>query len=255
MKTRKRMLAIFVMFCLVGVGIFSSSVTVQAKKITSMRQVEKLALKKVKNGVITEVSKDYEKGMLVYEIELRKGTKEYDLTYRASDGKLISYGWDELKVDRRSKKKVMSQSKVKKLAKKKVKGAKITELKRKRDNGVIVYQIKLKKGNTKYKLEYHARTGKLLEYEWEMIFKPSKKAPTYIGHEKAKKIALKKVPGAAVLKVEFDIDDGVPVYEVELIRKSYEYEIEIHAKTGKILDFEKKYLDYDDYDDDYDDWE
>ena len=92
-----------------------------------------------------------------------------------------------------------------------------------------------KKGSKKYELEFHARTGKLLEYEWELTTKSSNKN-NYIGTAKAKEIALKKVGGGHVIKVEFDMDDGVPVYEVEIIKGDYEYDVEIHAKTGKILE-------------------
>ncbi len=30
----------------------------------------------------------------------------------------------------------------------------------------------------------------------------------------------------------------MPVYEVEIVKDEYEYDIKIHAKTGKIIDFE-----------------
>ena len=35
----------------------------------------------------------------------------------------------------------------------------------------------------------------------------------------------------------------MPVYEVKLIKDEFEYEIEIHAKTGKILEIEREYKD------------
>jgi uncharacterized membrane protein YkoI len=38
------------------------------------------------------------------------------------------------------------------------------------------------------------------------------------------------------------MDDGVPVYEVEIIKGDYEYDVEIHAKTGKILEVDKDYI-------------
>ena len=65
----------------------------------------------------------------------------------------------------------------------------------------------------------------------------------YIGVPKAKSIANKKVPGAQVVKVEYDNDDGIPVYEVEMIKGNMEYELKIHAKTGKILEYEQDMLD------------
>ncbi len=244
MKIRKKVMMFLTMFCLVSVGVLSSSNTVYAKKITSMSQAEAMALKKVKNAVVTELDKDYEKGRIVYEVKLVKGTKEYEITYRASDGKMISYSWEENKIDKTSTKKIMSKSKIKKLAKKKVKGASIVSVEKKRDDGIYVYKVKMKKNNTKYSLEYHARTGKLLEYERELVEKSTKNGNSYIGCKKAKQIALKKVPGATVMSVEFEKDDGVPVYEVFMSKKKTSYDIEIHAVTGKILNVEKMRMEY-----------
>lgn len=243
LRIRSALVTACMMLCLVFVGVLSPE-KVCAKEITSIEQAEEEALNKVKGATVTEVDKDYENGVLVYEVELVKGTKEYDITFRASDGKTLSYGWEDYNVNRTSKKKIMSKSAIKKLAKKKVKNATITSIVKKWDDGVDVYKVKMQTGTKKYSLEYHARTGKLLEYEWDLLKKSSKKDTTekYIGVEKAKQIALKKVPGADVIKIEFDTDDGVPVYEIEMIKGKYEYEIEIHAKTGEILDYEKELL-------------
>ena len=87
---------------------------------------------------------------------------------------------------------------------------------------------------------YNSKTGKLLEYEWEITSTKSASKVKYIGVEKAKSIAQKKAPKATIVKVEFEKDDGVPVYEIEMIEGIYEYDVKIHAKTGKILEFEKE---------------
>lgn len=244
-KMRKIFTMFFMMVCLVAAGILVSSNKVYAGKITSIRQAEKKALKEVKNAVVTETDMDYKKGTLIYEIQLVKGTREYDITYRASDGKMIAYGWEEYKVTPSDNQKIMSENKCRALVRKKVKKGRITSLRRKYDGGVVIYKVKMEKSNKKYELKFHAGTGKLLEYEWEITLKKPKKSETYIGVEKAKSIALEKVPGAVVVKVEFDKDDGVPVYEVELVKDEFEYEVKIHARTGKILEIER------DYNDDY----
>lgn len=237
---QKKMTTFLILFCFLAVGLLVPVNQVQAKKITSMEQAKKLAQKKVKNSTVTELDKDYEKGVLVYEVQLVKGTKEYNITYRASDGKMLSYGWEEHKLNKNSQNKVMSKSQIKKLAKQKVKNAKITRIEKKYDDGVVVYKLKMKTASRKYELEYHGRTGKLLEFEWEIVTKSQKGQDEYIGVDQARNIALGQVPGASVIKIEFDQDDGTPVYEVELIKDGYEYEIKIHAKTGEILEFEKE---------------
>ena len=66
--------------------------------------------------------------------------------------------------------------------------------------------------------------------------------PTAIGKDKAKSIALKHAGFSAGdvtgLQVEYDKDDGVPVYEVEFNKDRKEYTYEIHGETGKILSWE-----------------
>ena len=39
------------------------------------------------------------------------------------------------------------------------------------------------------------------------------------------------------LRTEADTDDGVPEYEVEFRAGRLEYDVEIHAETGAILDY------------------
>lgn len=237
MRKHSRRRMAFVMVCVVSASILIPN-TAYAKKITSFHQIGSLAEKEVKGGRIIKIGRDYEKGTHVFEAHLLKGKKEYDLTYRASDGKLVAYGWEirDWYVERGSGN-LISQSRCRRLAKKRVPGGSINSLVRKRSDGVEIYKVKMKKGGKKYELEFHARTGKLLEYDWEFT-SSAKDEKNYIGLEKARKAALEKSKGGIVIKAKFDRDDGVPVYEVEIVKDEYEYDIKIHAKTGKIIDFE-----------------
>ena len=63
-------------------------------------------------------------------------------------------------------------------------------------------------------------------------------ANNYIGVEKAKSIALKDagVSGATFVKAKLDTEDGVKVYDVEFYKGNVEYDYEIDAITGKILE-------------------
>lgn len=64
------------------------SPAVSAKRILNTAAAKKLASNKVKSAQITEVEQDYDNGKLLYEVELRKCSKEYHLTYRASNRRL-----------------------------------------------------------------------------------------------------------------------------------------------------------------------
>ena len=66
-------------------------------------------------------------------------------------------------------------------------------------------------------------------------------ANNYIGVEKAKSIALKDagVSGATFVKAKLETEDGVKVYDVEFYKGNVEYDYEIDAITGKILEKDK----------------
>ncbi len=64
----------------------------------------------------------------------------------------------------------------------------------------------------------------------------------YIGEEQAKNIALEhaKVTNPTNLKVEFDTEDGVIIYEVDFEDDTYEYEYEINALNGNVITSDKE---------------
>ena len=61
--------------------------------------------------------------------------------------------------------------------------------------------------------------------------------------EQAQQIALDylgiTLEDAQRLRIQYEIDDGIPQYDVEFYQGDWEYEFEIHAETGKILSFDK----------------
>src|SRR5699024_2171366 len=72
--------------------------------------------------------------------------------------------------------------------------------------------------------------------------KQKTKQTDYISMDYAKEIALDHagISGEDVYfdDQEFDIDDGVPLYEFEFYLNGNEYEYDIHAISGEILSFE-----------------
>ncbi|NLY46152.1 MAG: hypothetical protein GX053_09225 [Tissierella sp.] len=103
------------------------------------------------------------------------------------------------------------------------------------------YEVKIIANGYKYEIEIDAYTGKVLEFERDgkANIKDNKQL---IGEAKARKIALDLVNGK-IVKFELDDydddDDDDPKYEIEIIADGHEYEIEIDAYTGKVLEFEK----------------
>lgn len=112
------------------------------------------------------------------------------------------------------------------------------------DDGRQVYDIEFYTADHKeYDYEIDAGTGKILKVDHDAeSFTPPSSAGTAITKEKAQEIALAKVPGADashVRKLKLDKDDGKQVYEVEIVYKGVEYDMEIDAATGKILEYDE----------------
>lgn len=244
MKKMKKMIR-NIMVCCMFFFVFSilcGTDTVEAKKMTSAEQAKNAALKKVPSATVIKMESDHDDGVLVYEIELLKTGKEHNFEYRASDGKLLQYDWEiQNPPVQDQNKKNLSKKAIQKKARSKVKKATVLSTALTYDDGRSEYKVKLSKKNKSYKLIYDAKSGKLLEYEWKLLASGSGSSEAGgkdIGLEKAKSIAQKKVPGATIVKAKRDTDDGIQVYEVELVKDGYEYEVKIDAKTGKILEFD-----------------
>lgn len=68
---------------------------------------------------------------------------------------------------------------------------------------------------------------------------------TMLTEQEAKQIALSKVPGATeedISKFKKDMDDSVPEYEGEIHYNGMEYEFEINAYDGTILEWDEEPL-------------
>ena len=243
MKTGKNIAALLAAGAVMITGLAAAD-SAAAAGISSANQAREKALKKVPNAVVTDTDLDTENGEQVYEIELVKGSKKYDITYRASDGKMTESGWEKTTVSPSRNRAVISEKKCRQLALDRVKNAAITAISQKTDDGIDIYKVKMTAGNKRYTLEYHARTGALTEYKWKLVKTAgSNSQKKDISLEQAKQIALKEVPGAVVYKAEYDIDDGAAVYEIELVSGNYEYEFKIDAGTGTILERDKDLID------------
>ena len=120
------------------------------------------------------------------------------------------------------------------------------------DGGVYKYEIEFVSGGAEYEYKVNAKTGEILHSKVEE--KPTAQEPASatqqpattekLTREQAQEIALKHAgltkDQVSRLQVEFDYDDGRPEYSVEFRYNGWEYDYEIHAQTGKILDWDKE---------------
>ena len=147
----------------------------------------------------------------------------------------------------------LETAKKKALSNAKVDESKATFIKAKLDydDGIKVYDIEFYTSDNEYEYEIDATTGTVRSKDIEAIKKKttenkntntsSDNSSSYIGIDKAKKTALNHagVSDATFKKAKLDRDDGKTVYDIEFYKDGIEYEYEIDALTGKILDYDR----------------
>ena len=122
-----------------------------------------------------------------------------------------------------------------------------------RDDRRDHWEVQWRSGDVEYDYDIDPDTGAVLD--WDRDFEPQRKAapaaqthsPTQpaapaaqLSEDEALAIALDHAGFTAEevtgLRIRLDTDDRTPDYEIEFRRGRLEYEYEIHAETGAILD-------------------
>ena len=133
-------------------------------------------------------------------------------------------------------------------AKVKEKDAVFKKTKKDYENGKEVYDIEFYVGRDEYEIEIDINTGEIVKYDFDIESSNSKNdTQSNLSLEDAKKIALEyakvKEKDAVFKKTKKDYENGKEVYDIEFYVGRDEYEIEIDANTGEIIEYD---LDYDD---------
>lgn len=115
------------------------------------------------------------------------------------------------------------------------------------DDGIQEYEVDFYADNKEYDYDIDAVTGEIRskdmdvddDFRWKAS---SSSSGATISEAKAKKIALKKVSGATEndIRLHLDNDDGRKVYEGSIIYNEREYDFEIDANSGDILEWEEE---------------
>ncbi|MBQ7302119.1 MAG: PepSY domain-containing protein [Clostridia bacterium] len=126
------------------------------------------------------------------------------------------------------------------------------------ENGAMVYEVSFDHDVYEFKYDINATTGEIIKFKKELddkdVEKPdNEQKPTQqlpaeaVGEAAAKQAAFAhaNVNEADVVgyKCKVDEDDGKWVYEIEFVSGNYEYEYEIDALTGVVVDYDREYDD------------
>ena len=112
------------------------------------------------------------------------------------------------------------------------------------DDGRQVYDVEFYTSDYKeYDYEIDAASGAVLSFDYDADHYTAPSSGSYISEARAREIALSYVDGASashVVKLKLDRDDGRAVYEVEIVYNAREYEFEIDASSGRVLEWDSE---------------
>ena len=118
-----------------------------------------------------------------------------------------------------------------------------TEEKIDRDDGRLVYDIEFLKDRTEYDYEIDQLTGEIMSFDNDAEFIGDPLGE--ITAEQALDIALKQaeltLDDVHVIKTKLDYDDGMRIYEIEFLHGRIEYECDINASNGQIVEWDRDY--------------
>ena len=226
------------------------------------------------------VEREYDDGLLVYDVDFYAGSVEYDYEIAGADGTVLhsseerygsaggnsagnttggnTTGGNTTGGNASGSGDIGSDAALQAaLAHAGVAQADATgvRVKRDRDDGRLVYDVDFYAGNAEYEYTIAAADGAVLESSRESFggggtggnASGGNASGGDIGADRAQSIALGHAGLAAGdvygLKTERDRDNGVTVYEVEFKAGGYEYDYEINASTGEILGHSREYDD------------
>lgn len=211
------------------------------------------------NVSFTKTKLDNDDGRLIYEIKFWNNRTEYDFDIDAFTGQVLSYDFDGVQPSNANGNVTLEQAKAAALAYAGLSGSNVTFTKTEMDNddGRQIYELKFQTSQARYEADVDAATGKVVEYDYKLLkntASASTSAPASSGQnagvislEQAKTAALQHAKlsagNATFTKTKLDNDDGRQIYELEFVSASREYDYEVDAATGKILEWESEPLD------------
>lgn len=129
----------------------------------------------------------------------------------------------------------------------------VLKAKKDKDDGITYYDFTIVTDSEKYEVEVNAENGKVLKVEKDDDYVPANSNTTdqtnqnntqnntQITAEKAQEIAMNRVGTGTLVKCELDFDDDTQKYkyEIEIKDGRVEYDLEIDAVSGEIIQYEQ----------------
>ena len=200
-----------------------------------------------------EIEFDFDDGQYLYDVEFKVGTTKYEYDIEAQSGEIHKKEVNDKTEYEKAPEGVEFKGTDAAIAiavDNALKGLQNTTLsasdavvkKAKLDfeKGAYVYEVEFVLGGVEYDYEINAVTGAVIKVETDG--KEYVDTNGSIKQSDALRIAMAHagVESVTDTKTELEVEHGVIVWKVEFKSGGFEYEYEIDAKTGKILDSEKE---------------
>ena len=130
-------------------------------QISFERAIE-IALERVGGGTVIEAEFDRERGVLVYDVEIRHDMREHDVRIDADTGEIIRHR--HFAQTRQYPDPQISPVRAMEIAIERTGGGMVTELKLDRERGVLVYEIEVKYDMREYDVRIDANTGEIIRF-------------------------------------------------------------------------------------------
>ena len=217
-----------------------------------------------KKAQILKTKFDHEDGEFIYEVEFIYENVKYKYDIKAVDGIVLKKSLENIN-NKQSNTTIVSNisaEKARDIALNDLgfllENVEIVKMNLESEDNIPVYEIKFITNNKEYQYEINATNGNIYAKDIKTLNSGNisnnqdtngvntnnnqniSNISKEITIDKAKEIALKdaKLNTATFTKTKTDYDDGVKVYEMEFYSNNTEYEYEINAVTGAILDKE-----------------
>lgn len=274
----------------VRTAVNNSVKTATPSEYLNETEVKAILQDKVVGATVTKLYLEMDDGRAEYDGEMYLGKVDYDFTIEAVTGAILEWSTEvrtSSPADATSSATTTSAAitpntatsgggvtaiigleEARAAALARIPGATITKLELSRDDGKAEYEGEMYLDNVKYKFKMNAANKMFTEWQTEtdthihstpaaVTVKPATKTTSgstnaYIGEAKAKQIAMTRanITNATVTELYLEYDDGHVEYDGEMHLGSVQYEFEIDAVTGTILEWD---VSNDDIDDDCDD--
>ncbi len=204
-------------------------------------------------ATLTRTEFDFEQGQFVYEVEFTAGGTEYEYWIKSSDGTVVKKEVELVDLAETGTAEAaqitLEEARAAALADAGLTAEEVTFTQGKLDvdDGITVYDIEFYTTTKEYEYEINAATGAVYSKSKETLTTAgtgntdtATEATGQLTLDEAKAVALADAGAAEAdvtyTKAKLDNENGVAVYDIEFYTATQEFEYEINAATGAIVD-------------------